>query len=360
MAVYRRSSLICLLIVAIVILSGCGPQRGLRYQKYGSVGLKKVGIVLSSQGQGDSGSNDSVTAGVQQAAYDLDIDYKILAPKDLVSDQESLSYLAENYYDMVVAVGSGMTDGLADIAPQYPDVKFIMFDGEVEESNVTSVKIKEDDGAFLAGVEAALLTKTNLVGYIGDPVTTVTSIENSFVRGVQYVNSTEGRQVRVKVSYTGVTDKAAKVVQLAQSLADNFYMSGVDVIFSANQNVNRGVANSAIQNKMFSICDDIRLMNSTPSNVFGAVVKKEDAVIYELAKQMVAEKLSSGRQGFGVAQGVVDFVLNQAVPEDVSAKVTAVKGQLKTGQVKPYAINVPEDIVDRVKQNPPAATGDQQ
>ena len=357
MATCRRSILICLLIAAIVTFSGCGQQTGLQFKKYGSAGLKKIGIVLGSPGKSDPATNDAVTTGVKEAANYFNLDYKILAPKDLVNDQESLSYLADNNYTMVVAVGAGMTDALANTAPQYPDIKFVMFDGEVDEPNVTSVKIQEDDGAFLAGVEAALLTKTNLVGYIGDPITTVTSIENSFIRGVQYVNSTQGKQVKVNVSYTGVTDKAAKVSELAKTLADNFYMSWVDVIFSANTNVNRGVANSAMQKRKISICDDIKLMNSAPWTVYGAVEKKEYAVVFSLAKQMAAGKLPSGRQPFGLAQDAVDFVPSTAVPVDVIGKIASLKAQLKTGQIRPYGIAIPDNMVLRIKLNPPTATG---
>ena len=357
MTTWRRSILIGLLIAAIVTLSGCGQQSGLRYKKYGSAGLKKIGIVLGSPGKCDPATNDAVTAGVKEAANYFNLDYEILAPKDLVNDQESLSYLAENNYDMVIAVGAGMTDALANAAPEYQDIKFVMFDGEVDEPNVTSVKIQEDDGAFLAGVEAALLTKTNLVGYIGDPITTVTSIENSFVRGVQYVNSTEGKQIKVNVSYTGVTDKAAKVAELAKTLADNFYMSGVDVIFSANRNINRGVANSAMQKRKISICNDIQLMNSAPWTVYGAVEKKEYAVVYSLARQMAAGKLPAGRQPFGLAQEAVNFIPSTAVPIDVVDKIAGVKARLKTGQVKPYGIAIPDGMVIRVKLNSPAAPG---
>lgn len=357
MATGKRSIWICLLLAAVILLSGCEPQSGLQYKKYGPAALKNVGLVLGSPGKSDPATNDAVAAGIKNAVGDMDIEYKILAPKELVNDQESLAYLADNNYDMVVAIGSGMMDDLAVVAPQYPDIKFVMFDGEVNEPNVTSVKIQEDDGAFLAGVEAAVLTKTNLVGYIGDPVSTQTSIENGFIRGVQYVNMTEGKRVKVQVSYTGVTDKAAKVAELAKSLADSFYFSGVDVIFSADSNINRGVANSAIQNKRISLCDDVQLMNTEPWNIYGAVTKKEDAVIYNLIKQMVDGKLAAGRQGFGLAQGAVDFIPSQAVPVDIISKITAVKAQLKSGGVKPYTIDIPQDTVIRVKSTPPAETG---
>ncbi|MDT3698927.1 MAG: BMP family ABC transporter substrate-binding protein [Thermincola sp.] len=350
MTIFRRNSIVCLILAALVALSGCGPESGPQYQKYGSVGLKKVGIVLASPGKSTVGLNEAVTAGIQSAAKDLDIEYKILAPKDLADDRESLSFFAENLYDMVVAVGAGMAADLVNIAPQYPDVKFVIIDGEVDEPNVASVKILEDEGAFLAGVQAASMTKTNLVGYVGEPAAAVKSIENSFVRGVQYVNSTDGKQVKVNISYTGVTDKAAKAAELAQSAADNLYKGGVDVIFSAGNSVNQGVVNAAVQNRKISICNDIQLMNATPSNEYGAIQKKEDSAIYDLARQMADGKLTTDRHDFGLAQSALDFIPGPAVPADVSARINTVKAQLKTGQVKPLAISIPDGIVIVVEQ----------
>lgn len=324
------------------------------YQKYGTLGLKKIGVVLSAPGRADAGTNEAVTNGVKTAAEEQDADYKVLAPKDLVNNEESLRYLAENNYDIVVAVGQGMEQDLEKVAPDYTDVKFVIFDGEVEQPNVVSVKLKEDDGAFLAGVEAASLSKSNIVGYIGDSMTLDRTVETGFVRGVQYINLSEGKQVKVNVSYTGVTDKAAKLSEMAKTLADNMYWTGSDVIFSGADKFDTGVILSAAQNKKIAIGSSLVLMNTSPWNVYGALVKKEENIVRDLAKKILGGNLAGGRVGYGLAEGALDFVPSQAVPPEITAKLAFIKDQLKKSQIKPYAIQLPQDLVVRVNPTPAA------
>jgi len=354
----RRAALVSLILTIAIILgimqSGCvrGTNSADNYQFYSYKEPKKVGVVLSGMGMVDAAANSAVAAGVKKAAADLDAEYKILAPKDLVNNEESLRYLAENNFDLVIAIGRGMQDNLGKVAPDYPDIKFAVFGGDIDEPNVAAVVFNEDEGAFLAGVEAASVTKSNLVGFIGGSVTSDRKMENGFAKGVQYVNLTEGKKVKVNAVYAGVTDEAANDPERGKALANTLYWTGSDVVFSGTGKLGNGAAAAAVQNRKIAICADLQVMQASAWNVYGALVKNQEAAAIDIVKKTINGKFLSGRVGYGLAEGAVDFVPSQALPPDIAGKLAAVKAQVKKGQIKPYTILIPKDLVTQIKQMP--------
>ncbi|PKM79908.1 MAG: hypothetical protein CVU89_16150 [Firmicutes bacterium HGW-Firmicutes-14] len=350
----RRSAITCLLIIMLTLFSGCardGQDNQEYYGIYGSAGPWKVGIVKGAADKTPSGLNEAVAAGISKIIKDYDAEYTVLDQGDLVNNEECLRYLAENGYNLVIAVGAGMEESLAKIAPDYPDVSFIIFDGEVEQDNVSSVKITEEEGAFLAGVAAAAFTKSNMVGYVGGAMTDHT-MEQGFARGVQYVNITEGKKVKVYVSYAGVTEKAAGDSERGKQLAANMYWSGVDVVYSGPGSLGSGAAKAAAENRSIAFVNDASLVNTMPWNVYGSVIKKPEEVVYALAKKALGGEFAAGRAGFGLTHGAVDFILSQAVPEDTAGKLNRIKDQIKKGEIKPYAIEIPVGLVTDMKELP--------
>ena len=355
MAFMRRTTLICLLITVIIVFGGCTRGENTNQGNFGvsgGKGPKKVGVVLSAPGQSEAGLNEIVVAGVKRAAADLDARYMILAQKDLVNDEESLRYLAENDYDMVVAIGRGIQDDLNKVAPDYPDIKFAIFDGEVDRPNVASVRINLDDGAFLAGVATASLTKSNIVGFVGGSMDSGRQMETAFARGVQYINSVEGKTVKINSIYAGVTEAASNDPERGKTLANNLYWTGSDVVFGGAGKLGSGVAAAAAENRKIAIGADLQLMNASPWIVWGALVKKQEIVVYEMTTKVLTGKFQGGRIGFGLADGAVDFITSEAVPADIKAKVTAIKDGVKKGQIKPYAVQLPQGLVTQISVMP--------
>lgn len=358
----RRTTIIILIIAAFTAFAGCTREGkdGGRYLPYNTKMPKRIGVVLSAPGASGAGTNEAVVAGVKRAAFELDAEYKILYPSDpvnnipgdLVNNMESLRYLAENGYDMVVAVGRGMQDDLNRVAPEYKDIRFVIFEGEVEQQNVASIRVNADDGAFLAGIAAASLTRSNLVGYVGGSMTSDRQAENSFARGVQYVNTSEGKEVKVNVIYAGVTEEAVNDPARGKDLANSLFWTGSDVVFSGAGKLGSGVANAASENRKIAICNDLQLMQAFPWNVYATMVIKPEMAVYEQAKKILTGKFNPGRNGYGFAEGAVEFLTSEAAPPEIAAKMTSVKESLQQGKNNPYNILVPEGLVTQINQLP--------
>ena len=69
--------------------------------------------------------------------------------------------------ELVLTAGYQMGDVLARVAPEFPDVKFAIFDVVLDIPNVASVNYKSNEGSFLVGAIAALKSESGKIGYIG-------------------------------------------------------------------------------------------------------------------------------------------------------------------------------------------------
>ncbi|WP_231724612.1 BMP family lipoprotein, partial [Streptobacillus felis] len=61
-----------------------------------------------------------------------------------------------------------MKESVEAVAGEYPDQKFALIDDVIEgKDNVVSLMFREQEGAFLTGALAAMMTKTNVLGFVG-------------------------------------------------------------------------------------------------------------------------------------------------------------------------------------------------
>ena len=67
--------------------------------------------------------------------------------------------LSDQFRRPVIAVGFLQTDAVNEIAPQYPDTDFAIVDSVVEPKNAASLLFREEEGSYLAGVVAGLMTQ---------------------------------------------------------------------------------------------------------------------------------------------------------------------------------------------------------
>ena len=131
-----------------------------------------------------------------------------------------------------------MTESLEAIAPWNPNVKYIIFDTEVDYSkgnldNVYSITYKQNEGSFLAGALAAMITNSDLpkvnsdkaIGFLGGmDIPVINDFLVGYIEGALYIDP----EIKVDISYIGSFDDSAKGKEMA--LAQ--YNRGVDIGFN--------------------------------------------------------------------------------------------------------------------------------
>ena len=118
----------------------------------------KPGLVLDIGGLGDQGFNDSANAGMKAAEKDLGVKGKYLESNAPTDYANNLTQLADNGTNPIIGVGFLMTEDITEISQQYPDTQFAIVDSVVETDNAISLVFREQEGSYLAGVVAGLMT----------------------------------------------------------------------------------------------------------------------------------------------------------------------------------------------------------
>ena len=147
---FVSAALVCVLTLAVILTAaGCG-------EKGEGAGDKTVVTVVVADGFGDRSFYDSAKEGLDRLSRDCAVE-----PKTIECQGENFEQQIRNAADqsqIVVPVGYQF-DMVAQVAKDYPDVKFIWCDNESAEKpeNLLCITYAQNEGDFLAGALAALL-----------------------------------------------------------------------------------------------------------------------------------------------------------------------------------------------------------
>lgn len=339
--------------LSLSLLAGCGGnaqqggQGGQAPQQGGAAGgaapTQRIGMVTDVGGVHDNSFNQSAWEGLQKLQTDLNM------PKDNVKFLQSsgdadyipnLNQFVKDKWDLTWGIGFLMGDHVKKVATENPDAKLAIIDAEVKAPNVESVLFKEHEGAFLVGVVAASMTKSNKIGFVGGmEIPVIKRFEAGFVAGVKAVKP----DAKVIVVYTGAFDKP----DLGKSAASSMYGQGADIVFHAAGSTGDGVFNEAKGRKSKGENVWVIGVDKDQSLTFGkditltSMVKRVDEAVYRVSKDLIDGKFTGGKVvQLGLAENGVGLpdTSKDTVPADVMKVVEDYKQKIIKGDVK-----VPEE-----------------
>ncbi|MEG0069366.1 BMP family lipoprotein [Cetobacterium sp.] len=294
----------------------------------------KVGIVLSTGGLGDKSFNDAAYRGLEQAKKDLGIEFKYVEPASPAEDEEFLREYAEAGYDLIIATGFQMTESARTVAADYSDVKFLMIDDVVDLPNVKSVIFKEEEGSFLVGVIAGLMTKNNAVGFVGgmeNPL--IKKFEVGFKQGAEYVNP----KVKFFSVYTTGPNPFNDPVRGKENAISEINQ-GADVIYHAAGGTGMGVIAAAKEKGVFAIGVDSNQDGVEPGTVLTSMLKNVDVAVYDVVKNLTKGEFVPGLAVYGAQEngvGVTEFEFTKdIIGAEKLKKFEEIKAKLMSGEIK--------------------------
>ncbi len=320
----KRNLVITLLMASLLLVTMVGAAR------------ENVGLVTSIGGLGDKSFNDFAFAGAQWAAEAFGVEIDVVEPL-AIGDFEGLlrdMALADEYV-VIIAVGFLQRDALAIVAPEFPDQRFIIVDSVVAEPNVTSLIFRENEGSFLVGVLAGMMTETDRVGFVGGmDVPIIRRFQAGFAAGALWANP----DVVVDVSYVGSFGDPAGGKEHALA----HYGRGVDIIFAPAGATNLGVFDAAAELDKLAIGVDVDQAHIAPAHIVASMIKGIETAVYDATLAALQGTLEPGMIEFGLAEGVagicfliIDHVRTSTVPlpETVRAMVIGVRQMIIDGLI---------------------------
>lgn len=292
----------------------------------------KVGVVFDRGGLGDKSFNDSAWRGIQRAEKELGIEVAKVESKEEKDYETNLMAMADQGMDLVIAVGLNQGKALQKVAPDYPDTKFAIVDGQVEAPNVRMLKFKEEEGSFLVGYLAGLMTKTGKVGFVGGmELDLIKKFQYGFAAGVKTARA-DGELLPAK--YTGNWDN----IDSAKVAANLLFDSGADIVYHAAGRAGLGVIRAAEEKKLWAIGVDSDQDAEAPGFVLTSMVKKVDEAVFATISELTKGEFTAGEKMYTLADngvGTSEFTQTKdKIGEANIAKLEEIKAKIVSGEIK--------------------------
>lgn len=304
----------------------------------------KVALVTDVGGVDDKSFNQSAWEGLQAWGEDHGLekgdgfDY---AQSNADADYlPNLTRLVRDDYDLLFGIGYKLEDAIGKIAQQNPDNHFAIVDAVVDEPNVASITFADNESSFLAGVAAALKTKTDKLGFIGGVESDIiTAFEVGFTAGAKSVNP----DIDIKVQYAGAFDAADD----GKLIASSMFNEDRDIIFHAS---------GATGNGLFAQAKDIK-KNDPDREIWAigvdrdqhdegeigddnitltSVIKRVDNAVEEVSNQSMNDEFPGGEiLELGLKDEAVGYTTTneEAMTQDIVDEVEEWKDKIINGDV---------------------------
>ena len=304
----------------------------------------KIALVSDTGGLDDKGFNQFSIAGFKRALTDFGLKDRIYVSKTADDYLPNLTAAAQDGNKFVVAVGFLLGPSVAQAAKQFPDVKFSGVDqfyggdgckaaGTCTQPNVLGMVYPTEQSGYVAGVVAALMSKSGTVSTVGGKK--IPSVDNWIAGFQQGVHDTKPG-VKTLNAYSQDFEDLAKCKEIALDQIAN----GSDVVFQVAGKCGLGALDAACEKGKIGIGVDVD-QSSQGKCVIVSALKPLETSVYDIVKTFNDGKFKGGTNKFyGVqqlpdAQLLTDFHGN--VPQSVKDAAAKAEEGLKDGSIKPPA-----------------------
>jgi basic membrane protein A len=307
----------------------------------------KVGLVTDTGGVDDRGFNQFSIDGLDKAEEDLDITKRVYVSNSADDYEPNLEAAVDDGNELVIAVGFLLAPSTIKVAKANPAVSFAGVDhfygppGDkaCEESKTCAVDnalgmiFPTEEAGYLAGVVAALTTKTNTVSTVGG--IKIPPVDN-WIAGYQAAVKKTKPNVKLLNAYSNDFNDAAKCKEIALDQI----AQGSDVVFQVAGDCGLGALDAACEKDVTAIGVDADQNDQGPCVITSALKPLTDSVFGVIQTFVDGEFKGGTNQSYGVEQ-LPDAELlapfQGDVPQNVKDAVAEAEKGLKDGSIDPPA-----------------------
>ena len=295
----------------------------------------KPAVIYDMGGKFDKSFNEGVWNGVKKFTEETGVEVMEFEVTNETQREQAMRRMAERGATIILGVGFAQADAISKVAAEYPDKKFSIIDvGWLDAPNLRQYVFKEHEGSYLVGVAAALASKTNKVGFVGGmDIPLIRKFACGYVGGVKSVSGSAD----VYQNMTGTTPSAwndpGKGAELAKSQIDR----GADVVYHAAGGTGVGVIQAAADAGKLAIGVDSNQNGMVPGSVLTSMLKRVDVAAYETFKDAMGGSFTSGIKVLGVAEGGVDWAIDEnnasLITAEIKTAVEQARSDILSGKV---------------------------
>ena len=326
------------LVVAAVAATFLPKRHPTRPESSPAARGPRVGLVFDVGGRGDKSFNDAAYEGVARAQRELGVAMELLEPAQSEDREAGMRLFATRGFDLVIAVGFIFSTDVDQVAHDFPEVRFACIDYAPSAAgpppNVAGLVFREEEGSYLVGAVAGLVTATKHVGFVGgmlNPV--VRKFEAGYRAGVHAVCA----ECVVHAAYAGTTPDAFKDPAKGKALAITEMSEGADIVYHAAGATGHGVFEAAHDARRFAIGVDSDQHDEMPDTILTSMVKRGDVAVFDTIQAVAQRRFAGGLHPLGLREGAIDYVHEgphaALLPPGVVARVEVLRQGIIAGRI---------------------------
>ncbi|HHU31297.1 MAG TPA: BMP family ABC transporter substrate-binding protein [Clostridia bacterium] len=326
--------MICMLAFSLV-LGGCGgggsqesEQEPSQSSDSGSEPAPLKAALLTSGPVNDGGWNTQAYEGLLMLKDELGYEIAFTENVQQADQANIMRDYAKKGFDLIIGHGFEFGDALVTVSAEYPDIKFFQVGGEVSGPNLASARFRTGELGYLAGKLAALVTKTNKIGFVGAmEIPTILGEVKSIMEVVPEINP----NATVTTAYTGSWEdinkgKEAALAQIA---------TGVDVIIGIGDACDAGAIQAVDEHEGVYFIGWSGDMNKlSPNRVLTSGVQSVQIMIKQVGEKVQNGTFEGVSEILGIPEGVQFLgTWSPETPEEAKAAVIEDENKLKSGEM---------------------------
>ena len=302
---------------------------------------------------GDKSFTDSCVEGLNRADENIEnVEVQVIEAGTEVEKQYAAmeDILAnEDDVDMVITIGNPFPN-TDEMAVAYPEVAFVIGDQTFDfeacpecKANVYNVGYAQNEGSYLAGYYAALMSDTKKVGAVGgDEMAVILDFFTGYKQGA--VDAGIAKE-DILFSFAGEWYNPAKGKELALAMYDQ----GADVVFQVASGTGYGVLEAAWEADKWAIGVDsdqglivAETNQEMAEHIPTSMLKEVGNSMYRAIELAIAGELPFGtKEVLGIADGGVGLARNELyeelTPDDIKAKMDELIESVTNGDIDIYS-----------------------
>jgi len=301
--------------------------------------VESVCLVTDVGRVNDGTFNQFAYEGMVRAAEEFGLDNTFIETQAQTDYATNINTCVSEGFDVIVTVGFLIADATLEAATANPDVFFIGVDQFFVDhpSNLVGIQYREDQGGFLAGALAAMMTESGTVaGVYGIDIPPVVKFRNGFEQGAKSLDSS--------INLLGVYIDDFVAPDRGASAAEQFLGEGADVIFGAGGPTGSGGIKRAAEEGIWVIGVDQDEYfttfgsGTTPGadKLISSAVKRVDLGVYDqIYGFLTGTDAGGGLYILDAANGGITYAPSHdaAVPQDVLDRLEAIRLGLASGAI---------------------------
>lgn len=316
----------CLVTVCTLALVGCTGKDAAKPHGFRAA-LITPGSVT------DAAWNSGAYAGIRALHDSLGMEVSNVEARTPAEQENALRTYAAQGYDLIFAHGYEFQGAAERVSAQYPGPVIVVTSGERAAGRVVPLVFRLEDASYLAGMMAAGLSRSGLIGFVGGvELPPVRRAYEGWLNGARAVRP----DIQSRVTYLNTWDDPAAGREAALALM----RVGVDMFHHNADAAALGVFQAVKETPGVYIfganADQSRL---APEHVIGSAAINLPHAFLLIGREVKDGRFVSRVESFGLGSDVVRYVPNPtapvAIPPALAARVAGAERAIRAGTLRP-------------------------